>query len=336
MKKLCLITTFMFSCLTLIAGAFGWGQRVHPCIGFLATPRDGYYLNANNGPDICHFIIPRDALYAHSEIGFANEMVAVAGSSPPSVREKMMQLAYGWGSHIKADEIAHTYMLPPEKFDTIEHGLVEIAIDWWLWNNGSGDEQNISKEASVVWSSWLIYETSIQYGKTPISLWKADLAGTILAVVIAGETVLMISPGFYDQAMAYSDDTRSVLEDEAWRSYYDGAIDNVKKWLVSQRALGAPPAKVVRKTEPDNVKYTLLKDIGERAIRLGGIQTTMSSDSYFSRINIKVKDRNLCQKALREVLSEKLKTATGSEKEFALVLSGVRKSSVKMGEIKSK
>jgi hypothetical protein len=205
---------------------FGWGSHTHPCIGFEAAQANlppetqtEIYPNANNGPDIC-FLISGDVEFAHSNIEFANTMVSIAESiQAPLLRTRMLALAYGWGSHIKADDIAHKKMLVG--LASIEHGLVELAADWWLWNEGSSTQQDYAKKANVIWSGWLIWQTSLAFGEEVILPWEADVAGSAFSKVILAEAIIMAAPQFYERATEYSDETRKLLEGQVWQGYYE-------------------------------------------------------------------------------------------------------------------
>jgi len=305
----------------------GWGHHSHPCIGFEASQASGMppetqtelYPNANNGPDICHFI--RNANFAHSNIHFAETMIEVAKSVPiPNFRRQLLTLAYGWGSHIKADEIAHQQMLVG--FDELEHVLVELAVDWWLWHQGNSSQQYYAKRASVVWSNWLIWQTSTVFGDEVILPREADTAGGLLSKLILGEAIIMMAPNFYNRATDYSDNTRKLLEGNAWQSYYDDAVTNVQGWFLGVD--NSIKAKPINHESQTTDFLSLYQAIGEASIKNGGAQLIETKNEYLTQVQIKIKDQNLCLQVLREVLTEKRKRAeTPIQKDLAEALSRI-------------
>lgn len=321
-KKFYFALILVFLILSSTNVVFGWGSHSHSCLGFEVAQDDKMppetqtrqYPNANNGTDICHFIVG-DVEFAHSNIEFANTMVSIAQSVQlPLLRDLMLTLAYGWGSHIKEDDIAHKYMLVG--FDEIEHGLVELAVDWWLWNEGTSEQQYYAKIANVLWSGWLIWKTSIAFGQRVILPSEANAAGAFFSKVILGEAIIMQAPNFYGRAKEYSDNTRKLLEGNAWQSYYDDSVANVQEWFLDFEA------KQIQTSESQSRDFlSLYKTIGEAAINKGGAQLIETKDEYLTEVQIQIKDKYLCLKALKEVLTQKLKGAESSiQKEFAEVL----------------
>jgi len=319
-KKFYFALILVFLILSSTNIALGWSSHSHSCLGFEAAQDDKMppetqtrrYPNANNGPDICHFIVG-DVGFAHSNIEFANTMVSIAQSvRPPLLRDQMLTLAYGWGSHIKEDDIAHKYMLVG--LDEIEHGLVELAVDWWLWNEGTSEQQYYAKKTSVLWSGWLIWKTSIAFGQRVILPSEANAAGSFLSKVILAEAIIMMMPNFYDRAKEYSDNTRKLLEGNAWQSYYDDSVANVQEWFL------AFEAKEIQTSKSKDF-LSLYQTIGEAAIKKGGAQLIETKDEHLTEVQIQIKDKHLCLKAVTEVLTQKLKGAESSiQREFAEVL----------------
>lgn len=321
LKTRTVVTTCLVIWMTLPASvAFGWGNHTHPAIGYAATASAGLYPNANNGPDLC--LLMQDAGFAHGDVAFANIMVEIATQiSTPALRERLLALAYGWGSHMMADRSAHQDMLAG--FTDVEHGMAELGIDWWLLHNGSSDEQRYTGRAGVAWSSWLVNRASEVYlqryqkGRV-LRFAEIDRAGERFANLIAAEMVVMLLPNFYDQATAFSDKTSGLLSDPAaWRVYYAEAVLGIQQWL-------AAPANItmVTRVESSRANRELLMAVGERAIALGGLKRLVSVDTKTQQVSLQMKDPMLCKRALKEVLAERHGSTSREERGLAGTLAG--------------
>jgi hypothetical protein len=90
----------------------------------------------------------------------------------------------------------------------------------------------------------------------------------------------------------------------------------VQEWFL------AFEAKQIQTSEsPSRDFLSLYKTIGEAALNKGGAQLTETKDEYLTEVQLQIKDKYLCLKALKEVLTQKRKGAeSSSQKEFAEVL----------------
>ncbi len=300
--------------LLMVPSTFGWGNPTHYMIGYEVSLMDPVppaclsqtYLHANNSPDIFTVIGPE---YAHSDFRFAAILLELAGDD-----FERQALAYGYFSHIAADNIVHREYLPPAG---IQHAVMEMAMSSVLYFENP-DLQEAAERIAVAYDPELIVNASElftqRYGEGRlITADEMRIKARLLMVGIIAQYLITTHPLFYAWARDY-------LPYSEFGDFYTRSVDSAYATCrAAESGKLSVPGPAVRADHHSHETGDALCTFGERLCSLGNIDIHQRTEG-----NLTVLTAALPAPSERGRLLTKALAAAGMNGPAAPLLSALR------------